>query len=107
MTDLEAPAVTDKDSDGKLDTEEYTEADEAVKKAEEAYKKAEEAIAKYPEGSVVNPDEQQAVQDLIDEAQQLKEQAQAVVKDLPAGDTKDGYQGRLKWLDRFRSTSCH
>ncbi len=74
LTDLEAPAVTDKDSDGKLDTEEYTEADEAVKKAEEAvkkaeeaYKKAEEAIAKYPEGSVVNPDEQQAVQDLIDE----------------------------------------
>ncbi len=80
MTDLEAPAVTDKDSDGKLDTEEYTEADEAVKKAEEAYKKAEEAIAKYPEGSVVNPDEQQAVQDLIDEAQQLKSKRKPLLR---------------------------
>ncbi|WP_449455835.1 GA-like domain-containing protein, partial [Streptococcus suis] len=66
LTDLAAPAVTDKDSDGQLDTQEYAAAEEAVKKAEEAHKKAEEAIAKYPAGSVVTPDEQKAVQDLID-----------------------------------------
>ncbi len=75
LSDLNAPDITDKDSDGKLDTEEYTEAEEAVKKAEEAHKKAKEEVDKYPEGSVVDPASDQAIQQLIDEAERLKAEA--------------------------------
>ncbi|WP_415671316.1 GA-like domain-containing protein, partial [Streptococcus pluranimalium] len=78
-----------------------------VVEAEEAHKKAKEAIDKYPEGSVVNPDEQKAVQDLIDKAKQLKADADQVVKDLPAGDTKDGYQGRLGKLSNLTAPAVN
>ncbi|MFA9492410.1 SHIRT domain-containing protein [Streptococcus sp. E17BB] len=96
-----SPAITDSNSNGRLDSEEAAEAKaiaEATSKVEAAESTAQAAQAKLADATsdqLVTPTEKSAVDEAIAEARTALSEARRAVDSLPSGSAKTALEGRL------------
>ncbi|WP_440858842.1 GA-like domain-containing protein, partial [Staphylococcus shinii] len=91
-----APKVNDRDSNGVLDTEQLSEAEEAIEAVEEAKKAADNKLTEITSDSLVNPEEKAELEQLIEALETAKVEASTKLNNVPNGTTgKDGLQTRL------------
>ncbi|WP_039069641.1 LPXTG cell wall anchor domain-containing protein, partial [Staphylococcus shinii] len=90
------PEVNDQDSNGVLDTEQLSEAEEAITAVEEAKKAAANKLTEITSDSLVNPEEKAELEQLIEALETAKVEALTKLNNVPNGTTgKDGLQTRL------------
>src|SRR5699024_4079758 len=90
------PKVNDQDSNGVLDTEELSEAEQAIARVEEAKKAVNNKLAEITSDGLVNPSEKAELNQLIEALETAKAEASAKLNSVPNGTTgKDGLQTRL------------
>ncbi|KKD22791.1 hypothetical protein XA21_08340 [Staphylococcus cohnii subsp. cohnii] len=91
-----SPEVNDVDSNGVLDTEQLSEATQAVANAEQAKTAVDTKLAEVTSNGLVTPDEKSAVDALIQALEAAKETAQEKINNVPNGTAgKDDLQTRL------------
>ncbi|PUZ34641.1 YSIRK-type signal peptide-containing protein [Staphylococcus cohnii] len=96
ITSVTSPEVNDADSNGVLDTEQLSEASQAVVNAEQAKSVVDNKLAEVTSDGLVTPDEKAAVNALIQTLETAKETAQEKVNSVPNGTAgKDDLQTRL------------
>ncbi|RIM46290.1 YSIRK-type signal peptide-containing protein, partial [Staphylococcus cohnii] len=90
------PKVNDADGNGVLDTDQLSEADQAVTKAEQAKTAVDTKLAEVTSDGLVTPDEKAEVDALIQTLEASKQTAQEKLNNVPNGTTgKDDLQTRL------------
>ncbi|MGW8033384.1 GA-like domain-containing protein, partial [Staphylococcus shinii] len=90
------PEVNDRDSNGVLDTEQLSEAEEAITAVEEAKKAAANKLSEITSDNLVNPSEKAELDQLIEALETAKADALTKLNNAPNGTTgKDGLQTRL------------
>ncbi|MDR5650471.1 GA-like domain-containing protein, partial [Staphylococcus nepalensis] len=90
------PKVNDQDSNGVLDTEQLSEAEQAIARVEEAKKAVNNKLAEITSDGLVNPSEKAELNQLIEALETAKAEASAKLNSVPNGTTgKDGLQTRL------------
>ncbi|MGW7900844.1 GA-like domain-containing protein, partial [Staphylococcus shinii] len=90
------PEVNDRDSNGVLDTEQLSEAEEAITAVEEAKKAAANKLSEITSDNLVNPSEKAELDKLIEALETAKADALTKLNNAPNGTTgKDGLQTRL------------
>ncbi|WP_210140035.1 YSIRK-type signal peptide-containing protein [Staphylococcus sp. GDY8P112P] len=96
ITSVTSPEVNDVDGNGVLDTEQLSEASQAVVNAEQAKSVVDNKLAEVTSDGLVTPDEKAAVDALIQALETAKETAQEKVNSVPNGTAgKDALQTRL------------
>ncbi|WP_440862832.1 GA-like domain-containing protein, partial [Staphylococcus shinii] len=91
-----APEVNDQDSNGVLDTEQLSEAEQAIEAVEQAKKSAANKLTEITSDSLVNPEEKAELDKLIEALETAKAEASAKLNSVPNGTTgKDELQTRL------------
>src|SRR5699024_2041328 len=91
-----SPEVNDADSNGVLDTDQLSEADQAVSNAEQAKVAVESKVTEVTADGLVTPDEKAAVDALIQTLEAAKQTAQEKLARVPNSTAgKDGLQARL------------
>ncbi len=96
ITSVTSPEVNDADSNGMLDTDQLSEADQAVTKAEQAKTAVDTKLAEVTSDGLVTPDEKAEVDALIQTLEASKQTAQEKLNNVPNGTTgKDDLQTRL------------
>ncbi|WP_436949354.1 GA-like domain-containing protein [Staphylococcus shinii] len=94
-----APEVNDQDSNGVLDTEQLSEAEEAITAVEEAKKAAANKLSEITSDNLVNPNEKAELDQLIEALEKAKTNAYEKLSNVPDGTTgKDGLQTRLNQI---------
>ncbi|WP_426704590.1 GA-like domain-containing protein [Staphylococcus shinii] len=95
-----APKVNDRDSNGVLDTDQLSEAEQAIEAVEEAKQVADDKLAEITADGLVNPEEKAKLDQLIDALETAKAEASTKLSSVPNGTTgKDGLQTRLDQID--------
>ncbi|MFH4934206.1 YSIRK-type signal peptide-containing protein [Staphylococcus cohnii] len=96
ITSVTSPEVTDADSNGVLDTDQLSEADQAVTKAEQVKATVDTKLTEIIADGLVTPDEKSAVDALIQTLETAKQTAKEKVDSVPNGTAgKDELQTRL------------
>ncbi|MEX5653357.1 hypothetical protein AB1J05_12740, partial [Staphylococcus cohnii species complex 1658] len=96
ISSVTSPEVNDADSNGMLDTDQLSEASQAVVNAEQAKSVVDNKLAEVTSDGLVTPDEKAAVNALIQTLETAKETAQEKVNSVPNGTAgKDDLQTRL------------
>ncbi|WP_426458292.1 GA-like domain-containing protein [Staphylococcus nepalensis] len=91
-----APEVNDRDSNGVLDTEQLSEAEQAIEAVEEAKKAVDNKLTEITSDGLVNPSEKAELEELIEALETAKANASEKLNNVPNGTTgKDGLQTRL------------
>ncbi|WP_436951256.1 GA-like domain-containing protein [Staphylococcus shinii] len=91
-----APEVNDRDSNGILDTEQLSEAEQAIAAVEQAKKAAANKLSEITSDNLVNPSEKAELDQLIEALETAKANASEKLNNVPNGTTgKDGLQTRL------------
>ncbi|WP_440870393.1 GA-like domain-containing protein, partial [Staphylococcus shinii] len=97
---LTAPEVNDRDSNGVLDTEQLSEAVQAIEAVEQAKKAADNKLSEITSDNLVNPSEKAELEELIEALETAKANASEKLNNVPNGTTgKDGLQTRLGEID--------
>ncbi|MEJ7425358.1 GA-like domain-containing protein, partial [Staphylococcus warneri] len=96
IVSVTSPEVNDVDGNGVLDTDQLSEADQAVTKAEQAKTAVDTKLAEVTSDGLVTPDEKAAVDALIQTLETAKETAQEKINSVPNGTAgKEDLQTRL------------
>src|SRR5699024_1010016 len=91
-----SPEVNDADSNGMVDTDQLSEATQAVTNAEQAKTVVDTKLAEVTSDGLVTPDEKAAVNALIQILEASKQTAQEKINNVPSGTAgKDDLQRRL------------
>ncbi|MBO1212349.1 YSIRK-type signal peptide-containing protein [Staphylococcus nepalensis] len=91
-----SPEVNDQDSNGVLDTEQLSEAEQAIEAVGEAKKGVDNKLAEITSDNLVNPREKAELEQLIEALETAKAEASTKLNNVPTGTTgKDGLQTRL------------
>ncbi|MGW8054947.1 GA-like domain-containing protein, partial [Staphylococcus shinii] len=91
-----APEVNDRDSNGVLDTEQLSEAAQAIEAVEKAKKAIDNKLAEITSDGLVNPNEKAELDKLSETLETAKVEASTKLNNVPDGTTgKDGLQTRL------------
>ncbi|PNZ42909.1 hypothetical protein CD150_08170, partial [Staphylococcus ureilyticus] len=85
IVSVTSPEVNDVDGNGVLDTDQLSEADQAVTKAEQAKTAVDTKLAEVTSDGLVTPDEKAAVDALIQTLETAKETAQEKINSVPNG----------------------
>ncbi|WP_440862889.1 GA-like domain-containing protein, partial [Staphylococcus shinii] len=95
-----APEVNDRDSNGVLDTEQLSEAEQAIEAVEQAKKVVDNKLAEITADGLVNPNEKAELEQLIEALETAKAEASTKLNSVPNGTTgKDTLQSRLEQID--------
>ncbi|MGW7988483.1 GA-like domain-containing protein, partial [Staphylococcus shinii] len=95
-----APEVNDRDSNGVLDTEQLSEAEQAIEAVEQAKKVVDNKLAEITADGLVNPNEKAELEQLIEALETAKAEASTKLNSVPNGTTgKDTLQSRLDQID--------
>ncbi|PUZ30742.1 hypothetical protein BUY27_13755, partial [Staphylococcus cohnii] len=93
---VRSPEVNDADSNGVLDTEQLSEASQAVTKAEQAKIAVDTKLTEITADGLVTPDEKTSVDALIQKLEATKQTAKEKINNVPNGTAgKDDLQARL------------
>ncbi|WP_210126733.1 MULTISPECIES: YSIRK-type signal peptide-containing protein [unclassified Staphylococcus] len=96
ITSVTSPEVNDADGNGVLDTDQLSEASQAVANAEQTKTAVDNKLAEVTSDGLVTPDEKSAVDTLVQTLEASKQTAQEKVNSVPNGTAgKDGLQRRL------------
>ena len=96
IVSVTSPEVNDADGNGVLDTDQLSEATQAVTKAEQAKAAVDNKVTEVTSDGLVTPDEKSEVDALIQTLETAKETAQEKVNSVPNGTAgKDDLQTRL------------
>ncbi len=96
IASVTSPEVNDADGNGVLDTDQLSEATQAVTNAEQAKTAVDAKLAEVTSDGLVTPDEKSAVDALIQTLESAKQTAQEKVNSVPNGTAgKDDLQTRL------------
>ncbi|MGE7364704.1 GA-like domain-containing protein, partial [Staphylococcus cohnii] len=96
ITSVRSPEVNDADSNGVLDTEQLSEASQAVTKAEQAKIAVDTKLAEITADGLVTPNEKAEVDALIQALESAKQTAKEKINSVPSGTAgKDELQTRL------------
>ena len=96
ITSVTSPEINDVDSNGVLDTEQLSEATQAVTNAEQAKTAVDTKLAEVTSDGLVTPDEKSAVDALIQTLESAKQTAQEKVNSIPSSTAgKTDLQTRL------------
>ncbi|MES3714629.1 GA-like domain-containing protein [Staphylococcus nepalensis] len=99
-----APEINDRDSNGVLDTEQLSEAEQAIVVVEESKKAADNKLAEITSDNLVNPSEKAELDQLIEALETAKAEASTKLNNVPTGTTgKDGLQTRLDQIGTVTS----
>ncbi|WP_440867990.1 GA-like domain-containing protein, partial [Staphylococcus shinii] len=94
------PEVNDRDSNGVKDTEQLSEAEQAIEAAEEAKQAADNKLAEITADNLVNPSEKVGLEQLIEALETAKADALTKLNNVPDDTTgKDGLQTCLDQID--------
>ncbi|MGD6887687.1 GA-like domain-containing protein [Staphylococcus shinii] len=94
------PEVNDRDSNGVLDTEQLSEAEEAIAAVEQAKKAVDNKLSEITADGLVNPSEKAELDQLIEALETAKAEASTKLNSVPNGTTgKDTLQSRLEQID--------
>src|SRR5699024_210720 len=98
------PEVNDQDSNGVLDTEQLSEAEQAIEAVEEAKKGVDNKLTEITADNLINPSEKAELDQLVEELEIAKAEASAKLNSVPYGTTgKDGLQTRLDQIGTVTS----
>ncbi|MEC5302659.1 hypothetical protein MXM07_15165, partial [Staphylococcus shinii] len=93
------PEVNDRDSNGVKDTDQLSEAEEAIEAAEEAKQAADNKLSEITSDNLVNPSEKAELDKLIETLETAKVEASTKLNNVPDGTTgKDALQTRLNQI---------
>src|SRR5699024_5179056 len=96
ITSVTSPEVNDADSNGVLDTDQLSEADQAVTSAEQAKTAVDTKVAEVTSDGLVTPEEKAEVDALLQTLENAKQTAKEKLGNVPNGTTgKDELQRRL------------
>uniref|UniRef100_UPI003019A18C GA-like domain-containing protein n=1 Tax=Staphylococcus nepalensis TaxID=214473 RepID=UPI003019A18C len=99
-----ASEINDRDSNGVLDTEQLSEAEQAIVVVEESKKAADNKLAEITSDNLVNPSEKAELDQLIEALETAKAEASTKLNNVPTGTTgKDGLQTRLDQIGTVTS----
>ncbi|PTI44440.1 hypothetical protein BU120_09175 [Staphylococcus xylosus] len=99
-----APEVNDLDSNGVLDDEQLSEAQQAIEAAEQAKQAVDNKLTEITADGLVNPSEKAELDKLIETLEAAKTNASEKLNNVPNGTTgKDGLQTRLDQVDSVTS----
>uniref|UniRef100_UPI003F839B8C GA-like domain-containing protein n=1 Tax=Staphylococcus shinii TaxID=2912228 RepID=UPI003F839B8C len=91
-----APEVNDRDSNGVLDTEQLSEAEQAIEAVEQAKQAVDNKLSEITADGLVNPSEKAELDKLIEALETAKAEASTKLNKVPTGTPgKDGLQTRL------------
>jgi chromosome segregation ATPase len=91
-----SPEVNDRDSNGVLDTEQLSEAAQAIEAAEQAKQDADNKLSEITADNLINPSEKAELDKLIEALERAKAEASTKLNSVPDDTTgKDGLQTRL------------
>ncbi|WP_340176440.1 GA-like domain-containing protein, partial [Staphylococcus ureilyticus] len=90
ISSVTSPEVNDVDGNGVLDTEQLSEASQAVTNAEQAKSAVDTKLSEITADGLVTPDEKSAVDALIQTLESAKQTAQEKVNSVPNGTTGKG-----------------
>ncbi|PTI78711.1 hypothetical protein BU098_14395, partial [Staphylococcus xylosus] len=91
-----SPEVNDRDSNGVLDTEQLTDAEQAIALAEEAKRAADNKLSEVTADGLINPTEKAELGRLIEVLDEAKADASTKLNNVPDGTVgKEGLQTRL------------
>src|SRR5699024_5984091 len=94
-----SPEVNDQDSNGVLDTEQLSEAEQAIEAVEEAKKGVDNKLTEITSDGLVNPSEKAELDQLVEALETAKADALTKLSNVPNGTTgKDGLQTRLNQI---------
>src|SRR5699024_9403475 len=100
--------VNDQDSNGVLDTEQLSEAEEAITALEEAKKAVDNKLAEVTSDNLVNPSEKAELEQLIEALETTKAEASAKLNNVPDGTAGKGdLQKRLDQINLVTSSSIN
>src|SRR5699024_10736729 len=100
-----SPEVNDQDSNGVLDTDQLSEAEQAITAVEKAKQAADNKLSEITADNLINPSEKAELDKLIETLETAKAEASAKLNSVPDGTTgKDGLQTRL---DQIGSVTAH
>ncbi|RIN03455.1 hypothetical protein BU101_14615, partial [Staphylococcus shinii] len=87
------PEVNDQDSNGVLDTEQLSEAEQTIQAAEEAKKIVANKLTEITSDNLINPSEKTELEKLIETLETAKAEASTKLNSVPDGTTgKDALQ---------------
>src|SRR5699024_6284941 len=96
ITSVTSPEINDADDNGLLDTDQLSEAEQAVVNAEQAKTAVDPKLTEITEDSLVTPNEKAAVDALIQTLENAKQAAKEKLNNVPNGtEGKDELQTRL------------
>src|SRR5699024_5265983 len=99
-----APEINDQDSNGVLDTDQLSEAAQAITAVEETKKAADNKLSEITSDNLVNPSEKAELDQLIGLLESAKTEASTKLSNVPYGTTgKDGLQTRLDQIGTVTS----
>ncbi|MCE5000797.1 YSIRK-type signal peptide-containing protein [Staphylococcus pseudoxylosus] len=94
-----SPEVNDRDSNGVLDTEQLTDAEQAIALAEEAKRAADNKLSEVTADGLINPTDKAELGRLIEVLDEAKADASTKLNNVPDGTVgKDGLQTRLEGI---------
>ena len=98
------PEVNDQDSNGVLDTDQLSEAEQAIEAVEEAKQVADDKLSEITADGLVNPEEKAKLDQLIQALEKAKVEASTKLNDVPNGTTgKYELQTRLNQIGTVTS----
>ncbi|MDW8543256.1 YSIRK-type signal peptide-containing protein [Staphylococcus sp. KG4-1] len=99
-----SPEVNDQDSNGVLDTEQLTEAQQAIEAAEQAKQAADNKLSEVTSDGLINPTEKAELDKLIEALETAKTNATEKLNNVPNGtEGKDALQSRLDQIGTVTS----
>ncbi|NQE00607.1 GA-like domain-containing protein, partial [Staphylococcus xylosus] len=99
-----SPEVNDQDSNGVLDTEQLTEAQQAIEAVEQAKQAADTKLSEITSDSLINPTEKAELDKLVEALETAKTNATEKLNNVPNGtEGKDALQNRLNQIDSVTS----
>ncbi|WP_437750924.1 GA-like domain-containing protein [Staphylococcus shinii] len=95
-----APKVNDRDSNGVLDTDQLSEAEQAIEVVEQAKSAVDNKLTEITSDGLINPNEKADLDQLIEALETAKTDALTKLNSVPNGTTgKDALQTRLDQID--------
>src|SRR5699024_25576 len=108
ITSVTSPEVNDSDSNGVLDTDQLSEATQAVMNAEQAKDSVDNKLTDVTSDGLVTPEEKSEVDTLIQTLESAKQTAKEKLDSVPNGtEGKDGLQTRLDNIASVTSTEVN
>ncbi|MEP9819040.1 YSIRK-type signal peptide-containing protein [Staphylococcus xylosus] len=99
-----SPEVNDQDSNGVLDTEQLTEAQQAIEAAEQAKVAADNKLSEITSDGLINPTEKEGLDKLVEALETAKTNATEKLNNVPNGTAgKDALQSRLDQIGSVTS----